>query len=254
MKCDFPRGESTCKRCKSGGHVCIVKGRKPRTAPKTLHTGTRMSILQCLSSMTLVTGMMQNTIRALAEHPKFRESPSAARWDRRLYDKMDTGARECQDPIVILTRSAELRSEIINICESLQISSVDFGQTLRQDQADVSHMLETILNSEVEKQNVYALRGNDAEHFLDLIESVLDDPDSTTLSLRASRLLIRLSEKSGILPRSVRIRGVALNGQHPLCGGGFADIYRGSYQGKHVAVKRLRVFPQSFDYKKIHRV
>ncbi|KAF9267092.1 hypothetical protein L218DRAFT_955568 [Marasmius fiardii PR-910] len=33
MKCDFPEGDNTCKRCKSGGHVCIVEGRKPRTAP-----------------------------------------------------------------------------------------------------------------------------------------------------------------------------------------------------------------------------
>lgn len=33
MKCDFPEGENTCKRCKTGGHVCIVEGRKPRTAP-----------------------------------------------------------------------------------------------------------------------------------------------------------------------------------------------------------------------------
>ncbi|TFK20177.1 hypothetical protein FA15DRAFT_673724 [Coprinopsis marcescibilis] len=33
MKCDFPRGENTCKRCKSAGHACVVEGRKPRTAP-----------------------------------------------------------------------------------------------------------------------------------------------------------------------------------------------------------------------------
>lgn len=33
MKCDFPPGDNTCKRCKTGGHVCIVEGRKPRTAP-----------------------------------------------------------------------------------------------------------------------------------------------------------------------------------------------------------------------------
>ncbi|KAG5730335.1 Protein priB [Termitomyces sp. T112] len=33
MKCDFPKGDNTCRRCKSGGHVCIVEGRKPRTAP-----------------------------------------------------------------------------------------------------------------------------------------------------------------------------------------------------------------------------
>ncbi|KAF8634663.1 hypothetical protein AX15_000766 [Amanita polypyramis BW_CC] len=30
MKCDFPKGENTCKRCKSGGHVCVVEARKRR--------------------------------------------------------------------------------------------------------------------------------------------------------------------------------------------------------------------------------
>ena len=34
MKCEFKKNENTCKRCQSGGHVCIVEGRKPRTAPK----------------------------------------------------------------------------------------------------------------------------------------------------------------------------------------------------------------------------
>ncbi|KAJ7472027.1 hypothetical protein FB451DRAFT_1399313 [Mycena latifolia] len=47
MKCDFgpaPAGsggangkgtlDNTCRRCRAGGHVCIVEGRKPRSAPK----------------------------------------------------------------------------------------------------------------------------------------------------------------------------------------------------------------------------
>ncbi|GJJ14430.1 hypothetical protein Clacol_008694 [Clathrus columnatus] len=34
MKCEFvPPDAPTCKRCKSGGHQCIVEGRKPRTGP-----------------------------------------------------------------------------------------------------------------------------------------------------------------------------------------------------------------------------
>ncbi|KAJ6510686.1 hypothetical protein C8R45DRAFT_921414 [Mycena sanguinolenta] len=42
MKCDFGPGgsgtrdpaDNTCRRCRAGGHVCIVEGRKPRSAPK----------------------------------------------------------------------------------------------------------------------------------------------------------------------------------------------------------------------------
>ncbi|KAI0048449.1 hypothetical protein FA95DRAFT_1490742 [Auriscalpium vulgare] len=33
MKCDFPKNENVCKRCKAGKHHCVVEGRKPRSAP-----------------------------------------------------------------------------------------------------------------------------------------------------------------------------------------------------------------------------
>ena len=36
MKCEFPQGDNVCKRCKAGGHACIVEGRKPRSAPKSV--------------------------------------------------------------------------------------------------------------------------------------------------------------------------------------------------------------------------
>ena len=36
MKCEFPQGDNVCKRCKAGGHACVVEGRKPRSAPKSV--------------------------------------------------------------------------------------------------------------------------------------------------------------------------------------------------------------------------
>ncbi|KAI0033222.1 hypothetical protein K488DRAFT_48169 [Vararia minispora EC-137] len=33
MKCEFPANSTTCKRCSSGNHDCIIEGRKPRSAP-----------------------------------------------------------------------------------------------------------------------------------------------------------------------------------------------------------------------------
>ncbi|KAJ7086358.1 hypothetical protein B0H15DRAFT_346070 [Mycena belliarum] len=48
MKCDFgpaPGGvkdalDNTCRRCRAGGHVCIVEGRKPRSAPNPICIGS----------------------------------------------------------------------------------------------------------------------------------------------------------------------------------------------------------------------
>ncbi|KAI0084549.1 hypothetical protein BDY19DRAFT_970897 [Irpex rosettiformis] len=33
MRCEFPKGENTCRRCRTSGHPCIVEGRKPRNTP-----------------------------------------------------------------------------------------------------------------------------------------------------------------------------------------------------------------------------
>ncbi|OCB90564.1 putative fungal specific transcription factor [Sanghuangporus baumii] len=48
MKCEFPQGDNVCKRCKAGGHACIVEGRKPRSAPKSVF------LLSSLSSPIII--------------------------------------------------------------------------------------------------------------------------------------------------------------------------------------------------------
>lgn len=58
---------------------------------------------------------------------------------------------------------------------------------------------------------------------------------------KLSRVSVRLAELSIQLPRSVRIAGVILLGEQPCGGGSFADIYKGRYGDKLVAVKKLRM-------------
>jgi hypothetical protein len=52
----------------------------------------------------------------------------------------------------------------------------------------------------------------------------------------------KLSEIHEQLPTSLFIRGVNDPDEHPTFGGGFGDVYRASYQGKIVALKRIRTF------------
>src|SRR5882762_3206991 len=70
----------------------------------------------------------------------------------------------------------------------------------------------------------------------------------------ARRLLVKLSENCGILPSSLSIVGIRNCGKDPVAGGGFADIFQASYQGKDVALKRLRYFQAHQQREKIHRV
>jgi hypothetical protein len=57
---------------------------------------------------------------------------------------------------------------------------------------------------------------------------------------RALYLLLKLSSESRQLPKSLFIDGVDIgSSRDPVCRGGFADIFRGTFQGRTVAIKRL---------------
>jgi hypothetical protein len=57
--------------------------------------------------------------------------------------------------------------------------------------------------------------------------------------------MLRLAESSHQLPSSLYVRGVDIGtDRDPVSHGGFADIFQGQYNGRTVALKRLRVcFP-----------
>jgi hypothetical protein len=68
-------------------------------------------------------------------------------------------------------------------------------------------------------------------------------PPGHHLRRPAIYLIARLSVASGALPASLFVHGVDIGPvRDPVQTGGFADIYRGKYQGKFVAVKRPRIF------------
>ncbi len=64
------------------------------------------------------------------------------------------------------------------------------------------------------------------------------------------RLSLKVSAASGLLPMSLVLDGVESSHQEYLGGGGFADIYSGTYKGEKVALKRLRVFLSSEESQK----
>ncbi|KAG6907407.1 hypothetical protein DXG01_009019 [Tephrocybe rancida] len=84
-------------------------------------------------------------------------------------------------------------------------------------------------------------RGPDAQVLLDVFQWLLDDADLAE-DLRRQLIVAtqRLSVKSGLYPRDV-----VQDSQHPVTGGGFADIYKGSFGGQVVCLKTIRVYQDS---------
>lgn len=70
----------------------------------------------------------------------------------------------------------------------------------------------------------------------------------------AYKYLVKLSESCGILPPTLSLSGIANCGKEPVNGGGFADIFRASYHGEDVALKRLREFQVHQTRERVHRV
>lgn len=68
------------------------------------------------------------------------------------------------------------------------------------------------------------------------------------------RLLVKLSKASGQLPPSLLLRGVVCSDRDSVAGGGFADIFRATYNDQPVALKRLRAFQKGTDLEKSRSV
>jgi hypothetical protein len=73
------------------------------------------------------------------------------------------------------------------------------------------------------------------------------------LRKRCLNTLCKICGRQALLPRSVQIPLCYDRSHTPLYRGGFADVWKGSYEGREVAVKVLVVYLTS-DLDKITRV
>ncbi|KAJ7226331.1 hypothetical protein C8J57DRAFT_1093354, partial [Mycena rebaudengoi] len=129
-------------------------------------------------------------------------------------------------------------------------------EALREDEKRISGHLALILNSKSAKADVLKLDGDFAQSFLDVVQNALDRGllSDKTLNSKARSIIIKLSEACDKLPSSLFISGVDERDEHPTFGGGFGDIYRASYAGKNVALKRIRTFQRGAELRRMHLV
>jgi hypothetical protein len=71
---------------------------------------------------------------------------------------------------------------------------------------------------------------------------------------RALKVLVDLATSSNELPSGLFIQGIQLHSHLPDSFGAYADVFRGTYQGHPVAVKRLRINESGKEKDVIHRV
>ncbi|KAJ7180706.1 hypothetical protein C8R46DRAFT_1070338 [Mycena filopes] len=152
------------------------------------------------------------------------------------------------DPVWSLVQSSQFRIKLLNISSVLGISNDRrLRDALQKDEADIARLFKLVVSSDIHKKAVLRLKGGSAQNCVDLIQDVLDkgsfQAGDEGFTLKARRLLVKLSQASDTLPSSLFIEGAPL-----------ATIYRASYQGQDVvALKRIRVFQRDIGRHKIRQ-
>ncbi|KAG6839578.1 hypothetical protein C0991_001359, partial [Blastosporella zonata] len=75
------------------------------------------------------------------------------------------------------------------------------------------------------------------------IRQLLDRPESDPTFRR--KLIVatqRLSNTSNLYPTCYELKNIIQEGQHPVDAGGYADIYKGDFQGQAVCLKAMRMY------------
>ncbi|KAG6883011.1 hypothetical protein C0992_009984 [Termitomyces sp. T32_za158] len=114
---------------------------------------------------------------------------------------------------------------------------------------DFVSRLQVIFQDKSRYQQLLAFRVEDAQKLLDLFQWLLDMPDINSSFKR--ELIIgaqRLCKHSGLYPTCYSLNGIKVTDEDPINRGGFADIYRGEFQGRLVCLKVIRLY-QSTDIK-----
>ncbi|KAG6823680.1 hypothetical protein H0H93_003243, partial [Arthromyces matolae] len=97
-------------------------------------------------------------------------------------------------------------------------------------------------------------RENDAQMVLNTFQWLLDDP-SLSPDLRRSFIVAsqRLCKASNLYPECYDLSDIVLSNPYPLIAGGFADIYRGMFEGQEVSLKAIRIY-QNTEIKRFLKV
>ncbi|KAF7370567.1 hypothetical protein MSAN_00689100 [Mycena sanguinolenta] len=152
------------------------------------------------------------------------------------------------DPVWSLVQSAQFRVKLLKVTSTLGVSNDRrLRDALQKDDTDIARLFKLAASTDAHKKTVLQLKGESAQNCVDLIQDVLDKgslqvAEDAEFTLKARRLLVKLSEASDTLPTSLFIKGVSNLDKEATFGGTFGDIYRASYQGEDVALKRIRVF------------
>ncbi|KAF7316134.1 Kinase-like protein [Mycena indigotica] len=150
-----------------------------------------------------------------------------------------------ESALEVVVRSLEYRNGLLELALELGLRSYDEGlrTTLETDETQIpSFVFEHILGDETIEREALRLQANDAQVFMDILQTVHQFLNRTVIY--AGKFDASSTKTCYNIPSPLFIHGVSGRKEHPSFTGGFGEIYHASYAGKPVALKRLRYFLQ----------
>ncbi|TDL29171.1 kinase-like protein [Rickenella mellea] len=114
------------------------------------------------------------------------------------------------------------------------------------DMNTIQNKVMMVLNDRVVKKKFLALCQSNPTPVANLFQTLLDRESLPTDSRsQLARTLVRLAKTSRSYPDCLILTTIRTTGTHPVAGGGFADVWKGYFAEKPVALKALRIYKQS---------
>ncbi|KAG6830263.1 hypothetical protein H0H87_008653 [Tephrocybe sp. NHM501043] len=114
---------------------------------------------------------------------------------------------------------------------------------LRSSQTEsLVNRIQTLLRDKNEYKRLLACKADNAQRLLDIFQRLLDLMVDPPPGFQRNLIVAtqRLASASGLYPVSYELAHVTIP-EIPECSGGFADIYKGSFRGRAVCVKTIRL-------------
>ncbi|KAF9645013.1 kinase-like protein [Thelephora ganbajun] len=116
---------------------------------------------------------------------------------------------------------------------------------------ELPSLIEAIFSDKDERDAIHRLLRDDAQNFIDVIDEALDRSDILPWARKKClKSLYKTCGRHALLPKNLKIPVCYDRTSDALYRGGFADVWKGEYYGREVAVKVLRTYSNS-DFQKI---
>ncbi|KAJ3570019.1 hypothetical protein NP233_g4676 [Leucocoprinus birnbaumii] len=106
------------------------------------------------------------------------------------------------------------------------------------------NLLSGIIKDSDRREELATLQGGEAQCIVDFLNIALHEHGAldTDTGRYMLKLLSKLAKSACVFPQCYELKGVELESTKPQDGGGFADIYKGTYEQQSICLKVVRVF------------